>query len=158
MRRFLLMGLLVASSSLANAETLRLSQPVASTATTETFGTTIDEAIDVVGLAQLLSAPTVYLGESIKVHTRVNKVCQKKGCFFIAQQDEHVIRVSFRDYGFFVPTDISGKEVTLVGELIQQQISEAQADHFNNDLADTNSVVTAGVQYELVADAVRVPK
>ncbi|MDM7861601.1 DUF4920 domain-containing protein [Alteromonas sp. ASW11-36] len=157
MRRITLLALL-AFSALTYAQTLRLSEPVATTSTTETFGAVIDETVTDVALAQLLEAPTDYLGEPVKVNTRISKVCQKKGCFFIAQQEEHVIRVSFRDYGFFVPTDISGKQVTLVGELIKQQISEAQADHINSDLAGTEAVITAGVQYELVADAVRVPK
>ena len=158
MRHIMLVALLATASSLASAETLRLSEPVATTSTTETFGSVIDETVMDVALAELLSTPTEYLGEAVKVNTRVSKVCQKKGCFFIAQQDEYVVRVSFRDYGFFVPTDISGKQVTLVGELIEQQISDAQAEHFNSDLAGSQAHIKAGVQYELVADAVRVPK
>ena len=84
-------------------------------------------------------------------------MCQKKGCFFIAQHAGKAIRVTFKDYSFFVPTDIAGRKVTLVGELIQNEVSEAQATHLSKDLGEQGSV-KRGVQYQLVASSVKVPK
>ena len=85
-------------------------------------------------------------------------MCQKKGCFFIAQQDQHILRVSFRDYGFFIPTDSSGKTVTLAGVLVQKDISPEQAAHYKADLNSDTEMVKPGVVYEIVADSVRIPR
>ena len=68
-----------------------------------------------------------------------------------------MLRVSFKDYGFFVPTDISGRRVTMVGELVEREISEDQAEHMSEDLGEEGAM-QAGVVYEIVATSVRVPR
>ncbi|MEM8547510.1 MAG: DUF4920 domain-containing protein [Pseudomonadota bacterium] len=142
----------------AFADTLRLSEPVVSTATTETFGAVLDERLPRLALADLIADAPKYVDQPVLVETRVGKVCQKKGCFFLATQGELALRVSFRDYGFFVPTDTSGKTVTLAGQLIQRELSPEQAEHYNSDLRDGTTTLAPGVVYEIVADAVRIPK
>ncbi len=142
----------------AHAEVIRLSEPVSANELTETFGNApveIDETT-AVDLAELLDGAESLLGKSVVVNTRVAKVCQKKGCFFIAQQGALSVRVSFKDYGFFVPTDSGGKEVLLLGELVRKEVSEAEARHFSEDLGGAE--VAAGKRYEIVASAVRVPR
>ena len=136
---------------------VRLSEPVESTDAWETFGAPLDESLDNVALTTLVDEGDSYLGEPVLVTARVSQVCQKKGCFFIAQQGNTVVRVSFKDYGFFVPTDISGRQVTLAGELVEREVSEDQAEHMNEDLGDTDAM-QAGVVYEIVATSVRVPR
>lgn len=147
----------LAASSQAFAEVLRLSDPVHQDANSETFGALIEEPPEVTQLSAILEAPNTYIGKQLAVETKVSKVCQKKGCFFIAQHAGKTIRVTFKDYGFFVPTDIAGRNVTLVGELIQNEVSDAQASHLSKDLGEKGSV-KRGVQYQLVASSVRVPK
>ena len=144
--------------STAFAETIRLSEPVAQDENSETFGTVLDTSLPTVSLAHLLSSPEKYQGKNFQLETRISKVCKKKGCFFIAQQEEHVVRVSFKDYGFFVPTDSSGKTVTLAGELVQKEVSADQADHFNKDLKDGSNSLKSGTVYEIVASSVRIPR
>ena len=68
-----------------------------------------------------------------------------------------MLRVSFVDYSFFVPTDISGRRVTLVGELVRVERSDEQAEHMSEDLG-SNAAVESGVVYEIVATSVRVPR
>ena len=68
------------------------------------------------------------------------------------------MRVAFKDYGFFVPTDISGRDVTLVGELRQVELSAEQAAHFEEDMGSTDVAVAPGPRFEIVASSVRVPK
>ena len=139
------------------SDVVRLSEPVESTADYETFGTALDESLTDVTLTTLVEDSDSYLGEPVLVTARVSQVCQKKGCFFIAQDGGAMLRVSFKDYGFFVPTDISGRRVTMVGELIQREISEEQAAHMSEDLGDADAM-QAGVVYEIVATSVRVPR
>ena len=97
-------------------EAIRLSEPVAQTDASETFGALLDDSVPAVSLADIATSGNDFVGQSVRVEARVSQVCQKKGCFFIAAEGDAVVRVSFVDYSFFVPTDISGKHVTFVGE------------------------------------------
>jgi hypothetical protein len=139
------------------AEVVRLSEPVAQDDKTETFGVILDASLPKLSMEELAIDSSSHLTKPFQVEARIAKVCQKKGCFFIAQQDQHILRVSFRDYGFFIPTDTSGKTVTLAGELIQKDISPEQAAHFKADLKSDTELVKPGVVYEIVADSVRIP-
>ncbi|MFT6991270.1 MAG: hypothetical protein ACJASL_003257 [Paraglaciecola sp.] len=140
------------------AEPLRLSEPVTQDAISETFGVKLDNGLPKITMASLVTDSVSHLTKPFQVETRIAKVCQKKGCFFIAQQEQHILRVSFRDYGFFIPTDSSGKTVTLAGELVQKEISPEQAAHFKADLKGETAMVKSGMVYEIVADSVKIPR
>lgn len=142
-----------------DADVVRLSEPVQVTDEYETFGNLLPDDAPIVPLAELLGEPDEYLGRDVIVRTRVAQVCQKKGCFFIAQDGEHVARVSFVDYSFFVPSNISGRTVTLAGRLVQKELTAPQAEHFSADLGEGagSEVLQAGPRYEIVATSVRVP-
>ena len=140
------------------AETIRLSDPVEQNANSETFGVILDESLPILSMENLVVDSSTHLTKPFQVEARIAKVCQKKGCFFIAQQDQHILRVSFRDYGFFIPTDSSGKTVTLAGELVQKDLSPEQAAHFKADLKSDTDMLKPGVVYEIVADSVRIPR
>lgn len=148
---------IVSKSIVSNAETIRLSKPITADATSETYGAVMDTSLTEVSIADLATHSKQYLNTIFKVETPIAKVCQKKGCFFIAQQNEHIIRVSFKDYGFFIPTDSSGKTVLLSGELIQKEMSEKQASHFTADLQAEAGEIKPGMVYEIVAISVKIP-
>ncbi len=137
---------------------VRLSEPVSVTDTHETFGAPMPETAEPIALSALVANPEDYADKSVVVEARVSEVCQKKGCFFIAQDGATTVRVSFKDYSFFVPTDISGRDVTMVGVLKQVELSEEQAAHLKDDLGSDDANVAAGPQLEIIASAVRVPK
>ena len=143
----------------ASANPIRLSEPVHSTDTYEVFGAPMDDTGVSVTLRELVSNDEQYLGREVLLTTRVAKVCQKKGCFFIAQDGDAIARVTFKDYGFFIPTDSVGKEVTLAGTFTRQQLSAAKARHYSTDLGDkpVNPPV-ASLEYQIVANSVRVPR
>ena len=141
-----------------SAEVIRLSEPVAQDDETETFGVIFDKSLPTLSMEELVIDSSTHLTKPFQVKVRIAKVCQKKGCFFIAQQDQYILRVSFRDYGFFIPTDSSGKTVTLAGELVQKDISPEQAAHFKADLKSETDILKSGVVYEIVADSVRIPR
>lgn len=51
-----------------------------------------------------------------KVEGTVDKVCKVKGCWMtVKTTDGKTMRVTFKDYGFFVPKDIAGKQVVFEG-------------------------------------------
>lgn len=156
MKIFTLSCLLLVSA-IVSAQTLRLSEPVSKDNNSETFGAVLNTSLSKTSITELATKPSEHIGEEFQLQTRIAKVCQKKGCFFIAQENEHVLRVSFLDYGFFLPTDSSGKTVTLAGKLVQKELSKEQADHFKADLQSEDGVVKAGTVYEIVASSVKVP-
>ena len=156
----LLTAWLAASAPFAAADerVIRLSEPVEATADAEVFGAPIDTAATEVALADLLEDAEQYVGKPILTSARVSQVCQKKGCFFIAKDGATTVRVSFKDYGFFVPTDSAGKHVTLSGELVEKRMSEDQLEHFAADLEVDRDEVADWPVYEIVASAVRIPR
>lgn len=53
-----------------------------------------------------------------KVTGKVKEVCQKKGCWMTLVSDDPSkpeMRVTFKDYAFFMPKDLSGKKVVVDG-------------------------------------------
>jgi hypothetical protein len=140
------------------AEPIRLSSPTAFDSNSETFGQIFDDSKADLDLVTLMKDPSKYLGQQLVVKTSIAKVCQKKGCFFIAQQNQSMLRVSFKDYSFFIPTDSSGKTVTLAGELVEKQVTPAQAAHFSADLNTESVALKAGKAYEIVASGIQIPR
>ncbi|MEM7280498.1 MAG: DUF4920 domain-containing protein [Pseudomonadota bacterium] len=114
---------LIGQLSFAQEQTKRLSNPVKVTDEFETFGVVQSDDSPIFSLSYLLENQTDFQDTTFVLSTKVGQVCQKKGCFFIAYDGEHSVRVSFKDYSFFVPTDIGGKQVRLQGSLIKREIS-----------------------------------
>ena len=154
---FAVMSLLIAVSPVSANEVLRLSDPVESDPVSETFGASLEASLPRLSLRELIDGAESNLGQNVLIETKVGKVCQRKGCFFMAMDGSLAIRVSFRDYGFFVPTDSGGKMVMLSGELIERELTEEQAAHFGADMGGGKAALAAGKVYEIVADSVRIP-
>ena len=138
------------------AEVTRLSEPVEVTDDAEVFGAPLDADATTASLETLLDNPDDYLDTPVRVEARISQVCQKKGCFMIASAGDRAVRISFKDYSFFVPTDTDGKTVTLTGTLIERELSEKQAAHFREDAG--SDTIQAGRVYEIVANAVSIPR
>ncbi|WP_298239071.1 DUF4920 domain-containing protein [uncultured Algibacter sp.] len=93
-----------------------------------------DDAIDVTSMAAHYK--TMQTGDSInsKMKAKVSEVCQAKGCWMILNTgDGSEIMVKFKDYGFFVPKDISGKEVIVNGQAYVKEVSVDEQRHYAKD-------------------------
>ena len=150
------LAVFVLFTQVAVAEVTRLSEPVEVTDDAEVFGAPLDADARSASLEALLGNPDDYLDTSVRVEARISEVCQKKGCFMIATAGDKAVRISFRDYSFFVPTDTGGKTVTLTGTLVERVLSEKQAAHFREDAG--SDTIQSGKVYEIVADSVSIPK
>ena len=142
----------------AQSDVTRLSEPVEVTATHEFFGGTLPEGGEPISLSDLMNNSQDYLDHEVLVETRIAKVCQKKGCFFVAQQGPSTVRVSFKDYGFFIPTDSGGKEVVLLGTFSRKSVSQEEAEHYAADLGETKTPAPEAFEYSIVATAVKIPR
>ena len=71
---------------------------------------------------------------NLKFKSTINEVCKKKGCWMkldLSGGQESMVR--FKDYGFFVPKDIDGKEVIVEGKAYVTKISVDQLKHYAKD-------------------------
>ena len=84
-----------------------------------------------VDLKAVLSAPEVHIGRSVIVVGKVDKVCQMKGCWLelMPPDESRGVRVTFENYGFFVPKDSMGWTARLEGEFIREELSKGEVDH-----------------------------
>ncbi len=69
-----------------------------------------------------------------KFSARVVEVCQAKGCWMkLELTDGQQAMVRFKDYGFFMPTDIAGKEVVVNGKAFVEEMSLEDQRHYAKD-------------------------
>ena len=156
---FTLMIIGIAPGLLADeSEVLRLSEPVEVTATHEIFGSALPETGNSLSLSELMTDNEKYLDQEVLVETRIAKVCQKKGCFFVATEGASTARVTFKDYGFFIPTDSGGKDVVLLGTFSRKSVSKEEAEHYAADLGEKAAPLPEKFEYSIVASAVKIPR
>ena len=65
--------------------------------------------------------------------TEITGACQKKGCWMTMDAAGKEIRVSFKDYDFFVPLDSEGHMATVNGTLYYDTLTVAQLKHYAMD-------------------------
>jgi hypothetical protein len=93
--------------------------------------TTAEGAIDVKSLEQKMASSEKYTG---RVKGKVIGVCEKKGCWMkLEQANGDGIMIRFKDYGFFMPQDILGKEVVLDGVAENTTTSVEMLQHYAED-------------------------
>ncbi len=139
-------------------EVIRLSDPVIETDAYEVFGSQIEvETLKPQTLSEIISGENI--SSLVTLKTSVAEVCSKKGCFFVAQDGDFTARVTFKDYGFFIPTDSQGKEVMLVGDFSVKTLTEEKAKHYAEDAGkDASDIKGEQKEYSIVATSVVVPK
>ena len=154
----LVIALSAGTAAAGENEVIRLSEPVAVTDTHEVFGSPLPESGEAIGVGELVENSELYAGKDVLVETRIAKVCQKKGCFFVAQEGADTVRVTFRDYGFFIPTDSGGKTVTLAGTFSKKPVSREEAEHHAEDLGEEAPETVPEFEYSIVATGVSIPR
>ena len=100
---------------------------------TGSFGEAITEdgAITAeVFLAQMEGQTTL----DAKMATKINTCCQKKGCWMMVDLgDGQEMRVTFKDYGFFVPLTSSGRDVVMQGNAYYDTTTVEMLRHYAED-------------------------
>lgn len=96
---------------------------------------------------------------STKMTAKVNEVCQAKGCWMTLNlENGEEAMVKFKDYGFFMPKDISGKEVILNGKAFVNEVPVDEQRHYAEDAGKSKEEVAAIVApkktYSFEADGV----
>jgi hypothetical protein len=115
---------------------------------------TLEEAIP---LSQVLAAPERYAEEPVLLQGRLTDLCQRKGCWTVLQDGDAVVRVRFRDYGFFLPKDALGSVALVEGVASVRELSEREARHLEAESRGGDPARIEGPQREvgIVASGVR---
>jgi|APSaa5957512493_1039668.scaffolds.fasta_scaffold05496_3 hypothetical protein len=123
------------------------------------FGSEITEdgAVDITTIQeQLGEADSV----RVKVTGTVAKVCQVKGCWMTMYYNDEgeSMRVSFKDYGFFVPKNIDGKEAIIDGYAYIETTSMEDLKHYAEDAGESEEeiaeITESKTELTFVADGV----
>lgn len=81
-----------------------------------------------------------------KVIGTVEGVCQAKGCWMnivSENPDQPIMFVKFKDYGFFMPKDISGKRVVMEGYAFKEVTPVAELRHYAEDEGKSKEEIAA---------------
>lgn len=114
-----------------------------------------------VDLADALRSVSSAVGRTVTVEGTVKRVCQMKGCWMelAPAGADRGVRVTFKDYAFFVPTDSRGSAARLEGEFERNTFSKADADHLIAEgVALTRNPDGTATEVSFVAQAVELRK
>ncbi|MBV9493241.1 MAG: DUF4920 domain-containing protein [Acidobacteria bacterium] len=86
-------------------------------------------------LADVLENPESYTKDNVVVEGRIEKVCSQMGCWMQLTPEgaKTGVRVTFKDYGFFVPKDSAGWKARAEGVTTIRTLSKEEADHVEED-------------------------
>lgn len=114
-----------------------------STAQVQFFGSKITED-GAIALADLKGAMGDKKELNVKLTGEVDAVCQKKGCWMeIKNAAGENIRVTFKDYAFFMPMDCAGKTAIVEGVAKIEETSVADLKEYAKDNNDSKEAIAA---------------
>ncbi len=80
------------------------------------------------------------------VEGTVQEVCQMKGCWMTITSEgagKEPAMVRFKDYGFFVPKDISGRRVIMNGQAFREVTPVEELRHYAEDAGKSEEEIAA---------------
>ncbi|WKV12363.1 DUF4920 domain-containing protein [Marivirga harenae] len=94
------------------------------------------------------------------VEAKVTEVCQAKGCWMkVDLPNGESMRVTFKDYGFFMPKDLAGKSVKMVGTAKKEETDVETLKHFAEDGGKSEEeiaeITEPRMDYKFVASGVK---
>lgn len=108
---------------------------------------------------------TLQVADSLNMQLRgtITEVCQAKGCWMkVDLEDDREVFVRFKDYAFFVPTDVAGKTVLLNGVAFVEEMGVEEQRHYAEDKGmskeEVAQIATPKRTLRFQADGVRINK
>ncbi|WP_299181972.1 DUF4920 domain-containing protein [uncultured Chryseobacterium sp.] len=145
----------------------KFSPPAGNALVGDTYGagvtsTAESKAITVSKLAKKLKKDNKKV-ENVAIKGKVTDVCDKKGCWLtIETEDNSQFFVKMKDYAFFVPTALKGKEVILEGNAEKKVISVDEQKHYAEDAkksqSEIDAITTPKEEIRFLASGIKVVK
>ena len=87
---------------------------------------------------------------NVKLSASIAEVCSKKGCWMKLDMDNgKTIRVTFKDYEFFVPKDAAGRTATIEGVAKMDTVDVATLKHYAEDADASQEEIDAITEPEI---------
>lgn len=129
--------------------------------TYDSFGKKITDKDALTAKRMAVHYENMTVGDSIdaKMIAKVDEVCQAKGCWMkLDLPNGEQVMVKFKDYGFFMPKDISGKEVVINGKAYVNEVPVDEQRHYAEDGGatpeDIAKITEPKKTYSFLADGV----
>jgi hypothetical protein len=138
MKSFIVILLVVMTVSLANAQ-----PPAGNAEVGDNYGATMtsNDAVELSKVPDLLGNKEAI---NTKVLAKVIDVCPKKGCWMLLEtSDKSKVFVKMKDYGFFVPMNLIGKNVAIDGEVKTVVTSVDELKHYAEDAKKSKEEIAA---------------
>ncbi|HLT53164.1 MAG TPA: DUF4920 domain-containing protein [Flavobacteriaceae bacterium] len=100
------------------------------------FGAQISDADALSATRMAEHYKSMAVGDTVnsKMTAKVVEVCQAKGCWMrLELQDGEEVMVKFKDYAFFMPKNIAGKEVIVNGKAYVKEVPVEEQRHYAED-------------------------
>jgi hypothetical protein len=113
-----------------------------------------------VALTALLSNPKQYADQSVITEGHVQRACSRKGCWMEIGEGDTACRVTFKDYGFFVPTDSAGAQARVQGRITTQRVEPSRVAHLEGEGARFRNREADGsaTEVQFIASAVQLTR
>lgn len=110
------------------------------------FGAEITAENSLSGAEALENFNSLKPGDTIefKFASKINSVCKMKGCWMVLElPEEEEVRITFKDYGFFVPKDSENTEVIVEGKAFLNEMSVEDQKHYAEDEGKSEAEIAA---------------
>jgi hypothetical protein len=102
----------------------------------QTFGAPLGQSPSTT-LAEVLKAPDKFAEQTVTVQGEVRRACTRKGCWMELGESQDAgspgCRVTFKDYGFFVPTDSAGAKARVEAKVESKVVKPSMVTHLEEE-------------------------
>ncbi len=101
------------------------------------YGAPLDSKQGAIAVAEVIANPEPHKGKTVTLQGHVRKACTRKGCWMELADSladgKPGCRVTFKDYGFFVPLDSAGATARVQGVVEIDTLSAAAVRHYEEE-------------------------
>ena len=92
---------------------------------------------EALSLAKVLESPAAFKDKPVLLEGEVRRACSRKGCWMeladSMEKNSPGFRVTFKDYGFFVPTDSAGAHARVHGVVQVETVKASHVQHMEEE-------------------------
>lgn len=117
------------------------------TADSNSFGAGVSKQDNPVAFADVVAQLDTQDSVNVVLKAKVAEVCQAKGCWMNLVDNQgktdQQLFVKFKDYAFFMPLDLVGKEVLIEGVAYTEETSVDELRHYAEDAKKSAEEIAA---------------
>ncbi len=122
------------------------------------YGTNFESA-NALPILDIVANFDQYKSKDIVLKAQAEKVCAQKGCWMTMKLEDKSVRIKFKDYGFFVPLSLAGKDIFIKGQMTKKKVSIKDTRHYLEDAGASKEEIAAVTkpsdEYHFVASGVK---